>query len=211
MKKLLMAVAVAGLVGTVNAQSAFKGFYGQVGIGYEQSSSSFTGGSVSGAGYRVNANNSNAFTGGVGIGGYFPLTSNFLLGVGAVYSPIASSSSNFTLSIAGVGDIVGSYKKKDSYNIFLSPAFVIDKDKLAYAKIGYTGTNVQTTAAGASETKSYTGYSLGLGYRQVIQGGFYGFGEVNYAAYSSQSDGGGFSGSSKPTAINVMFGVGYKF
>ena len=35
MKKLLVAAAVTGLVGTVNAQSAFEGFYGQVGVGYE--------------------------------------------------------------------------------------------------------------------------------------------------------------------------------
>jgi len=33
MKKLLVAAAVTGLVGTVNAQSAFEGFYGQVGVG----------------------------------------------------------------------------------------------------------------------------------------------------------------------------------
>ena len=46
MKKLLVAAALAGLVGTANAQSAFEGFYGQVGIGYEMVSPSLSYGNL---------------------------------------------------------------------------------------------------------------------------------------------------------------------
>ncbi len=77
--------------------------------------------------------------------------------------------------------------------------------------MGFTGANIDSTYAGSTETTGYTGYSLGLGYKQVIEGGLYGFGEVNYAAYSSKNDGGGFSGSNKPTATNIIVGVGYRF
>jgi opacity protein-like surface antigen len=211
--KLLVAAAATVVASSAMAQSAFQGFFGQVGVGYESASTSFTGGTVSGTGYSVSSNNSNSFAGTVAIGGYFPVSGSFLLGVGAEYSPIPGSSADVTVSIpaASPSTYSGTWKKKNSYNLFVSPAIAIDKDKLAYAKVGFTGANVETTFAGSSETTSYTGYSLGLGYKQIIQGGLYGFGEVNYAAYSSQSDGGGFSGTNKPTATNVLVGVGYKF
>lgn len=217
MKKLAGILALAGVTmlssSLVNAQSNFTGFYGQAGIGYESTSISFTGGSVQGFPYSVSSNNSNSFAGTVGIGAYLPVTSNFLLGIGAEYSPIPSSNTNFTLSVPGTTtpSIPGTWKKKDSYNFFVSPAIAIDKDKLAYAKVGYTGANIETTIFGSSDTTSYKGYSLGLGYKQILQGGLYGFGEVNYAAYSSKSDGDGFSGTNKPTATNLMVGIGYKF
>jgi opacity protein-like surface antigen len=211
--KLLVAAAATVVASSAMAQSAFQGFFGQVGVGYESASTSFTGGTVSGTGYSVSSNNSNSFAGTVAIGGYFPVSGSFLLGVGAEYSPIPGSSANYTISVpaASPSTYSGTWKKKDSYNLFVSPAIAIDKDKLAYAKVGFTGANIDSTYAGSTETTGYTGYSLGLGYKQIIQGGLYGFGEVNYAAYSSKNDGGGFSGTNKPTATNVLVGLGYKF
>jgi hypothetical protein len=211
--KLLVAAAVTVVASSAMAQSAFQGFFGQVGVGYESASTSFTGGTVEGTSYSASANNSNSFAGTVAIGGYFPVSGSFLLGVGAEYSPIPGSSANITLTIpaANPSTYSGTWKKKDSYNLFVSPAIAIDKDKLAYAKVGFTGANIDATIDGSTNTTSYTGYSLGLGYKQIIQGGLYGFGEVNYAAYSSKSDGAGFSGTNKPTATNVLVGVGYKF
>ena len=73
-----------------------------------------------------------------------------------------------------------------------------------------TGANIESSG-GATEKTSYTGYSLGLGYKQIIQGGLYGFGEVNYAAFSSKGDGNGLSGTNQPTATNILVGLGYKF
>jgi len=216
MKKLLVAAAVAGLVGTANAQSAFEGFYGQVGVGYESTSLSFSGGTLttgtaSGRGYSATANNSNSFAGVISIGNYFSVTQSFLLGIGAEYNPVPGSNANYTLSVPSIpATASGTYKKKDSYNIFLSPALVIDKDKLAYAKVGYTGANVEISSAGTSSSTSFTGYSLGLGYRQVIQGGLYGFLETNYASYSSKNIEGA-TGTGTPSAMNVLVGVGYKF
>lgn len=207
--KLLVAAAATVVASSAMAQSAFQGFFGQVGVGYEAASTSFTGGT----GYSVSANNSNSFAGTVAIGGYFPVSGSFLLGVGAEYSPIPGSSANVTVSVPADSPSTygGTWKKKNSYNLFISPAIAIDKDKLAYAKVGFTGANIDSTFSGSTTTTSYTGYSLGLGYKQIIQGGLYGFGEVNYAAYSSKSDGGDSSGTNKPTATNVLVGVGYKF
>jgi hypothetical protein len=133
------------------------------------------------------------------------------LGVGAEYSPIPGSGANYSISIPSVSYTGrGIYKKKDSYNFFISPAIAIDKDKLAYAKVGYTGLNIEYSSS-TTGINNYTGYSFGLGYKQIIHDGLYGFGEVNYAAYSSKRWGDDMSGTNKPTATNVLVGLGYKF
>ena len=216
MKKKLLVASLLALTGTgAMAQSAFQGPYGQLGVGYESSDAGFSNGTmrVGGAAYNISSSNSNSFTGGVGLGAYFPLTSTFLLGVGADYSPIARSSTNFTFRIPAAGfSETGSWKTKSSYSIFVSPAYVVAKDKLAYAKVGYAGSSSQVTNAdGTKDTTNYTGYSLGLGYKQMVSGSIYAFGEVGYAAYGSKSLGSDVSGSTKPTSMNALVGVGYKF
>jgi hypothetical protein len=66
---------------------------------------------------------------------------------------------------------------------------------------------------------------LGLGYKQIISGGWYGFGEVNYASYGNKTVSTSYNstvvnvGSVPTTAtstisantMNVLLGVGYKF
>lgn len=215
MKRLLFTVGIAVASINVDAQSAFQGFYGQVGIGYESTSVKFSGGTQASVGpYNISANNSNSFTGVIGVGGYFPVTQSFLMGIGAEYNPIPSSSADYTVTLPEIPfSYRASYKKKNSYNLFLSPALVIDKNKLAYAKVGFTGLSSEQTVLGEKTTSNFTGYSLGLGYRQIIQGGLYGFIETNYATYSSKQDTNfdGATGNNKPTTMNAILGVGYKF
>ena len=101
-KKLLVVALFSASTTGAFAQSAFEGYFGQVGIGYESTAVSFTGGTTSGQSYSATANNSNSFAGTVGIGAYFPVTSSFLLGVGAEYSPIPGSNANFSISVPSV-------------------------------------------------------------------------------------------------------------
>jgi hypothetical protein len=224
-KKLLVAALfVASSTGTF-AQSAFDGAYAQVGIGYQSSTPSSTNGSqtMGGTTYSRNTSYSSTsdFTGTVTIGYMGTVRNNFLLGIGAEYSPIAGSNTNATTSGGGLVTATSQYKVKNSYNIFLSPAFTVDKDKLVYGKVGYTGTSTQTTFAGSNNpTTNFTGYSLGLGYKQIIKGGFYGFVEGNYFSYGNQTSNlsGTISGTAYTTtstvnanAYNLLAGVGYKF
>ena len=219
MKKKLLVASLLAFAGTgVMAQSAFEGVYGQVGIGYESVDAGFSNGTVrsggaTGRAYTLTSSNSNSFAGAVGIGGYFPVTKSFLLGLGADYSPLAGSSTTATFTIPTVNYSERiSWKKKDSYTVFVSPAYAIDKNKLAYAKVGYAGMTTNSTAQdGTKDSINYTGYALGLGYKQIISGGVYAFGEVNYASYGSKPSGSDVSGSNKPTTMNALVGVGYKF
>lgn len=224
MKKVLVAAAIAGLAGAVNAQSAFEGVYGQVGVGYESVSPTLTNQqitipSIQAAPFSWNSSSSsaNSMVGVFTLGYNHNITKEFLLGVGVDYSPFAGSKGNYTLNNGTLGSSPGYYQKLNSYNIFLSPGYAIDKDKLAYAKVGYTGASVK---ADGIRTTNYTGYSLGLGYKQIIKGGLYGFVEGNYMSYGNKtvSDSGTVSGraytssgTSSANSYNLLVGVGYRF
>ena len=81
-KQLIIATALASacIAPSAFAQSVFQGFYGQIGIGYESSAPSFSGGTVTGTPYTysVSSSNLNYFTGTVAAGYYFPITNAFV-------------------------------------------------------------------------------------------------------------------------------------
>ncbi len=235
MKKNLMvatifsAVATIVTVGTVQAQSKFEGLYGQLGIGYENTHPSLSYGNVSVTGtgpfvgnYPMTSSvgNSNSFAGTVTAGFTFPMNKDFLLGIGAEYSPIASNTQNYSASGSGL-TANGQYNKENSYNIFLSPSFPMGDDGLLYAKVGYTVAVVKSQYTGGNgTTDSLNGYSIGLGYKQIIQGGLYGFGEINYAKYMDKTINqvatvGTYNISQDTTmsasTYNILVGIGYKF
>ena len=104
MKKLLIGVTVAGMAGAANAQSAFEGAYGQVGIGYQSTSPS--------ASSTLTFDTNSSFSSTIGAGYNFAIDRSFLLGIGADYSPIESQSANYRSSPNGT------YKTKNTYNFF---------------------------------------------------------------------------------------------
>lgn len=209
-----------------HAQStAFEGLYGQVGIGYESvapsfSNSNFTVVTVGTAPINTSISNSNGFTGVITVGYMAAIHQDFLLGIGAEYSPIVGQKANYSGSVLGTSLGNGQYNKENSYNIFLSPATPIGKDGLLYGKVGYTGAAIKDTFGSTSSTKNYNGYSLGIGYKQIISGGLYGFAEGNYFSYGNQTStsSGVISGytvtastTTNANAYNLLVGLGYKF
>lgn len=220
MKKIIALASLCGLMTTVNAQSAFEGAFGQIGIGYESVSTKVSGGTATDDNgnpfaYTGSIASSNSLAGNLSAGYYFGVTKTFLLGIGADYSPLASQKGNVTLTSPEGSAVVGQSQKTNSYNIFVSPAIAIDQDKLAYAKFGYTGATIKVTAAeagGPTDTFNYTGFSFGLGYKQMFTSGLYGFAEGNYAMYGKKDvPGEGITGTLQPSSMNFLVGVGYKF
>lgn len=217
LRLILQLLLVTGLINAANssfAQSSFAGFYGQVGIGYESSVPSYSGGTLYGItpgplySYGISGGATKSFTGTAALGYYFPVTDSYLLGVGAEYSPVQGSSSNAAVSIPGLKYTESqSIRKNNSYNFFISPAYAIDEEKLAYAKVGYSGATFQI----GGYDIGYYGYSLGLGYRQIIQGNWYGFAEVNYTSYGNQDIASNASGTASFKVTNALIGLGYKF
>lgn len=228
MKKLsysLIAVGLFAVATAANAQSStFEGFYGQAGVGFQSVVPSLSNANItSPTGTRYNMGTSvdttNSFTGTATLGYSFLVSPSFLLGFGGEYSPFSGQSGNvtYTNSQLSPSQISTTYKLKNSYNFFISPGIVIDKESVAYAKIGYTGASIE---AGGSNG-NYTGYSLGLGYKRFVSGNLYAFGEGNYMSYGNKSEtssgpwggGGTYTASTTSSAntYNFLVGIGYKF
>jgi hypothetical protein len=217
--KILVVALFSTATVSAMAQSKFEGFYGQIGIGYESvapsTSTTLTYGGVN-IPSSISLNNTNSFAGTATLGYTFSVTKDFLLGIGGEYSPFTGQSQNITYNLAGTSVTSGTYSKKNSYNFFLSPGLAVGNDGVAYAKVGYTGATFNT----GGDSTNYNGYSLGLGYKQMISGGLYGFGEVNYASYGNQtsSQSGVVNGirltqsvTSSANVTNLLVGLGYKF
>lgn len=230
-KKLLIATLLSAATTGAFAQSkSFEGFYAQAGIGYEMVSPSLSfgnltitnnGSPVASVPTSATINSSNSFAGTITAGYNFVVTKDFLLGLGAEYSPIAGSKANYSGTYSSYGTSNGQYNKENSYNIFISPATPIGSDGLLYGKVGFTGATVKSQCDGCSSNNTnLTGYSLGLGYKQFISGGLYGFGEVNYASYgnNSSTETASFStyrasqtSTVSANVTNFLVGIGYKF
>ena len=232
--KLLLALAATGLVATsaFAQKSAFEGFYGQIATGYENNTLQNTNLAFnSNAGPADSATSSaggTATAGGapivLGLGYTFSVAPKFTVGLGADYSALTQTTGVTTYNFGGGcadpdgGCVPVKYKISNRYNIFLTPGYEIDKDKMAYLKVGYSAQTVQVTDqdGGNGTNSTVSGIVAGLGYKQIITGGLYGFGEFNYFNYSklNQSTGttnGSLNLNQGVNAYNLLVGVGYKF
>ena len=242
MKKILISILFAISASPIFAQSAFEGFYGQIATGYEKNSygsinpswsasSGFTG-----TGSAPNQSSSGAPLI-LGLGYNYAVSSEYLVGVGFDYSALSQNTSNFSQTSTnsrGVTEPITnmSYKVSNRMNLFVTPSYVINSDSLVYLKAGYSMQQLQYSqgadtatvlTSGFNSTKNVNGYILGLGYKQLITNGLYGFVEGNYMSYSSSSiSGTGMAGAGGTTlvtfitspslnAYNLLVGVGYKF
>jgi hypothetical protein len=223
--KLLVAAAATVVASSAMAQSAFEGAYGQIGIGYENDAPKTSGwqGATNGVQYPTNVGASDgtkgAFSGAIGLGYNFAVTKEFLLGLGVDYSPLTNTTTT-NLTSEGV-NYTQEYKISNRFNVFVTPGYAIDKDKLAYFKAGYSAQSIkaqgQVGNAGSNPSGTQSGYILGLGYKQMIASGFYGFGEANYMSYGNKSLTNNYGGGEtdtynvKASAYQLLVGVGYKF
>jgi len=137
------------------AQSAFTGFYGQVSTGYESNQL----GSQSDAGRvtpyaKTDTNNtgpSQTFGGAplvLGAGYYWQANDKWLIGLGADYSALSQTSSSIPLTASNApgstfiapGETLtingASMQLSNRFNLFITPGYAIDKDKLVYVKAG---------------------------------------------------------------------------
>lgn len=224
--------------------SAFEGFYGQVGTGYEQNRFSSLSHSwvntIDNVGGRVGAADGQKASGmplSMGVGYFHRLHEAYLLGVGVDYAPLVQQSANFkTTSMSPESSFQfngASYKTSHRVNAYLMPAYAFDADKLGYVKIGWSVQQIQHAQPsddaqglrnGYSTAKVIHGYVVGVGYKQIMTGGIYGFVEGNYTAYGKHTlHGTGFNGDPTPSPIafsasnlgvsayNVLVGLGYTF
>jgi|AntAceMinimDraft_11_1070367.scaffolds.fasta_scaffold00971_3 hypothetical protein len=213
------------------SQSAFEGVYGQVSTGYEKNTVESVEliGTDNGSSPNTSTSASPSSSAAplvLGLGYTFKLQDQFTLDFGIDYSSLTQTTNSKGFSYPSVTDS-GTYDYEFSisnrFNIFLAPGYAIDDNKVTYFKLGYSHQEVQYSQTNCCSVPSndagVDGYILGLGYRQTIAKGLYGFIESNYQAYSSANmsstytDGPGGSVSANPdlNAYNVLVGLGYTF
>jgi outer membrane immunogenic protein len=184
-----------------------------------------------------NVNNVNTGLANLAAGYNFGINSSYILGIAATYYPGASSSATGQLSVAPTtissplgarvgspatvpgGSTTATYNVKNLYSIVFTPGYVIDKDRLAYLKLGYSGTTIGLSGPTlAYQTTNLSGYTVGLGYKQMFTESLYAFGEVNYASYGTKSlsatltNGTVLNGMTiSGNGSDVLVGVGYRF
>jgi hypothetical protein len=236
----LLALGLVCFSPSIFAQSAFQGFYGQIATGYENNSASNLDGVYKEAA-RIYPDTYNASTqnfGGapliVGLGYNFSVAPKFILGIGIDYSLTSQTSSTYSSNFSLIDSALTgqSLKVSNRLNIFVTPGYEIDKDKLIYLKAGYSSIkatyNPPTASGGEPTAQTWStpsstvgGYILGLGYKQIITGGLYGFAEGNYMSYnkpslvSNVSDSGAstWTMTTNPSisTYQLLVGVGYRF
>lgn len=164
----------------------------------------------------------------MGAGYNHHISQNVLLGIGVDYSFLETVVG--TANINGANSLTGStYKVSNRLNIFLAPGYVLDKDKLVYAKVGYSTQTIKSSyydvdgaawcSGDSMGSGNAQGFLAGLGYKQMFMGGFYGFAETNYYDYSRASMGTSTlcdttiitNLSPSASAYNFLVGIGYKF
>ncbi len=229
--KVKLLLACSGLILSCAAfsQSQFGGAYGHISTGYENnhvSSAQLTGTPYGGTPNTTNSVSTNSGSAPLvlGLGYLFPVHNNFTLGIGADYSTLTQETGSTAFYYPGDSDHYNyKFTISNRFSIFAAPGYAIDKDKLAYAKLGYSSQSVQYSQTNCCSSPSnkaqVSGYVLGLGYKQLITSGLYGFVEANYYAYakpnlsSTYTDDGGGTVSSNPNvnAYNLLLGVGYRF
>ena len=229
--KILITLFLAYCISTAAlAQNQFVGAYGQVSTGYENNTVSSA--TLTGTNYGSTPNTSNSVSTStssaplvLGVGYVFPVQDKFTLGLGVDYYTLTQETSPAAFYYRGISTATYNYKFTISnrFNIFITPGYSLDQDKLVYAKLGYSNQNVQYSQTNCCSSPSnkaqVSGYVLGLGYKQFITAGLYGFAEANYYSYASPNlsstytDAGGGTVSSNPnvSAYNLLLGLGYRF
>ena len=247
MKQLKMVVILisfaAAIAGPATAQSvkvnAWEGFYGQIGLGFGTFSPSISNGkptypspysAVPAVMSTSDVNNINTGLTNLAAGYSFGVNESYVLGLGVSYYPGASASATGGLSVSQAtgnpaynglnNSTTATYNIKNLYSVVLTPGYAIDKDRLAYAKVGYTGATIGLSSPIIPyNTTNLSGLALGLGYKQMLASSIYAFGELNYASYGNANvstitttSGVTFNGVSvKGTGMDFLVGVGYRY
>ena len=222
MKRLLIATASAALLASPIFASAqaknFEGFKAELGAGYAQVKPSSSGGTISpyGLTYTAAADNLNTPLFFLGLGYDYAINDSWLIGVGGTYAPFNSNTGNQSVTIAG-SSTSGRYWFNKAYSLFVKPSYVLDKDSTVYGKVGYTG----LSSNGDTATVDLKGMMFAAGYSRNFDKNLYGFAEVAYAKYGDSDLPTNYFASKLPNAVNngtisasameIKFGIGYKF
>lgn len=228
MKRLLIATASAALLASPIFASAqaknFEGFKAELGAGLAQVKPTASGGTITGASafttsYTTSADNLNTPLFFLGLGYDYAINDSWLIGVGGTYAPFNSKTGDQSLTLNPLGKTIpGRYWFNNAYSLFVKPSYVLDKDSTVYGKVGYTGLSTN----GDTASVNLKGMMFAAGYTRNFDKNLYGFAEVAYAKYgdgdlptnyfaASLASTAVNTGTVSASAMEIKFGIGYKF
>ena len=230
---------------SVDVKAGYASFMPKIGNGGVTNANRFLVPSAAPPGYAIipantqyatttaDASNLNTATAAVEVGYNFAVDQDKLLGLGLTYYTGATGSGNGTLNPTSNGgtafpQVNVNYQLKNLWAISLTPGYALDKDRLVYGKVGYTGVTIGASGSSAPstlgplgggssvsyQTVTLSGFNLGLGYKQIITGSLYMLGEVNYASFGNKNATIGLTNATAggPNSLNASFGgSGYNF
>lgn len=219
--KLIAAISATGLLGTASqtthAQAeAWQGLWVHAGVGVATFIPGFSGGQYMGAyPYSGTKKDINKAIASISAGYTLAIAVPWSLGLGATIAPSTSPSADYAVLITTPHSTTtgsGTYNVANIYSITLQPSYAIDKEKLGYAKVGYTGATANTNSDSFGKASaSLSGYAIGLAYKQIITGSLYGYVEFNYANYSNANvPYSQLSGTLNATGMDTMAGLGWR-
>jgi outer membrane immunogenic protein len=227
-----LVLAMAGVFATsANAQStktnAWEGFYAEAAVGYAAFSPTISGASLLSPlapnnpfPVTTQQQDINTATNKIGIGYNYGISDKYTLGIAASYSLGASSKASGTFTATtpyGPSTKWFNYQLKNIWSVTVNPGYAIDKDSLVYGKVGVTGNTMGINGQTADyQTANFTGYVLGLGYKQMVSQSIYVLGEVNYANLSTKTanistSSGPLTGNLGGSGYDIIVGLGYRF
>ena len=97
----------------------------------------------------------------------YPVNNNFLVAIGASYTPGKAKAGTGTYTGDGTtGDTNGklNLELKDPYTIYIAPTYAVSKDAALYAKLGYSKADVNVTATDSAALSRKPGDLEGITY-----------------------------------------------
>jgi hypothetical protein len=97
----------------------------------------------------------------------YPVNNNFLVAIGASYTPGKAKAGTGTYTGDGTsGDTNGKLNLEisDPYTIYIAPTYAVSKDAAIYAKLGYSKADVNVTASDSASLSKKPGDLEGITY-----------------------------------------------
>ena len=210
--RMTAALTFAGLsMGAFAQAKNFEGMNATASIGYQSATTKLT--DVNVVGLTVSDGSPAGAAVNLGLEYIASINDQYTLGLGVDTNLLASNSGGIDATINGVLLQSGKTKVSNSYSLFVSPGIAVSNETLIYSKLGYVQMTTKTDLdQGDLPSSTLTGYSLGLGFKQLMGKNTFLFGEFNYITLQSlDGASGGNTYKTGGSAMNGAVGIGYKF
>jgi outer membrane immunogenic protein len=151
----------------------------------------------------------------------YPVNNNFLVAIGASYTPGKAKAGTGTYTGDGTsGDTNGrlNLEIKDPYTIYIAPTYAVSKDAALYAKLGYSKADVNVTATDSAalskKPNDLEGITYAIGSKILLNNNVYIGVEASLTEYDSISatrTTGSVNVNADATVAQGTITLGYKF